>query len=1259
MNNLRTHRKVFAAARIESLELRQMLAAPVIDAVTTPPVIPAGKSLIMPLTASDADGNKVTWTVTSSSTTVVPTVHTGNVWLKISVSGAVTGDMIFELLPDVAPKTVSAIGGLAQAGFYDGLTFHRVVPGFVIQGGDPSGDGTGGSGFQFDDEFNAQAIFTGKYQLAMAKTSDDSNGSQFFITLGQERNLDFQHTIFGQLVRGQSVADAIAAVPTNSATNKPTADVVMSSVSYVEDTTDAVVTLNTTAALASAATITVTATDSTGAATTSTFSVSTVTDTVNDHPFMTSTQTNFVTAANTAVTIPITSTDIDTGAVTIDGEYLDTISNSKTSAASGTNSIILTPVAGYTGPIRIAAGVRQSSSATIPFVYATTDSGYSTYSANWDAQAFTIAVGDKAVTLTANALTLAAGPTGDTIVATFADTDLNGTPADYTGAVVNWGAGHLTSNATIAMTTPGSFTITANNNYLNPGIYPIVVTLTSALGQVITARATATVYAYHATELDVVHLAGTLAGVAANTAITVRYQDGTTEQSTLDADSKYSLNHKFADNGVYSVSITPVGANINISAPVIPVVIDNSAPTLQINGPTTGTVGTPVVLTPVPSDSTADTTTGFTYSISWGDGTAVQTVNPGAASISHTYSTAGLYTVSVTAKDKNGTSSAAAIQPLAIDTAVSLYAGPAVTINEGDTFSGTGLYDIALVGTASVDYGDSTPSSPEPLVLDSGTFSLAHQYADNGFYTITVTLTPDQGAPVTATRLVTVTSVAPTAQATGGGTFLSGVPVTITLSATDPSSADTNAGFSYTIDWQDGTTDTPPVGSTSATHTYGAAGVYNAIVRAIDHSNVSSSPVTVAFTIKYLTLGSDATIDEGGTFTSTGHYDRNSANLISVDYGDGTTAESPALTADGTLSLSHVYTDNGQYTVTVTYTPLAGTVTPTTQRVTVNSVAPTASATGATSGVRGQSITLTLSGTDPSSADTTAGFDYFVSWGDGTIEQQISRPKTAASHAYTDTGTYQVSITARDKDGTQGATITRSISVVAAQLQTDPVTPGLQALLVGGTTGNDTILVSPVSGGQVKVTIGTKVIGTFKPTGRIQVFGRAGHDVITIAKGVSFQTDLFGEGGNDTLNGGDANDILVGGTGNDALNGNGGRDILFGGAGSDTLKGGDGDDLLQSDASTLDSNFVSLGALQKEWTRTNATYAQRVAHIIGTSGGLNGTVFLKSPAVSADSFADVLTGGNGSDLFILNTTGKNKVDKVTDRASNETLSHLA
>src|SRR5580700_10609562 len=118
------------------------------------------------------------------------------------------GDIVFGFTPDEAPQHSAAFIKLARAGFYDGLTFHRVEPGFVIQGGDPSGNGTGGPGYHLDAEFSGLPHNTGT--VAMARSSDpNSAGSQFYICLGDAPFLNRKYTVFGQVVSGQNVVDAI------------------------------------------------------------------------------------------------------------------------------------------------------------------------------------------------------------------------------------------------------------------------------------------------------------------------------------------------------------------------------------------------------------------------------------------------------------------------------------------------------------------------------------------------------------------------------------------------------------------------------------------------------------------------------------------------------------------------------------------------------------------------------------------------------------------------------------------------------------------------------------------------------------------------------------------------------------------------------------------------------------------------------------------------------------------------------------------
>jgi peptidyl-prolyl cis-trans isomerase A (cyclophilin A) len=156
------------------------------------------------------------------------------------------GDIVINLFPNHAPKTVANFIGLARGTkeyrnpetgakttgrFYDGLTFHRVIPGFMIQGGDPQGDGRGGPGYTFADEFHPELQFDRPYLLAMANAGPGTNGSQFFITVGPTPHLNRRHTIFGEVADQDSrdVVDKIANVPTGR-NDLPTDPVVITSV---------------------------------------------------------------------------------------------------------------------------------------------------------------------------------------------------------------------------------------------------------------------------------------------------------------------------------------------------------------------------------------------------------------------------------------------------------------------------------------------------------------------------------------------------------------------------------------------------------------------------------------------------------------------------------------------------------------------------------------------------------------------------------------------------------------------------------------------------------------------------------------------------------------------------------------------------------------------------------------------------------------------------------------------------------------------
>ena len=124
------------------------------------------------------------------------------------------GDVVFEMFDDDAPKTVGNMRDLAEKGFYDGLSFHRIIRDFMIQGGCPQGTGTGGPGYTFEDEINPHKVVRGA--LAMANAGPNTNGSQFFIvTTDAAPWLDGKHTVFGRVTSGMDVVDQLEALPTD------------------------------------------------------------------------------------------------------------------------------------------------------------------------------------------------------------------------------------------------------------------------------------------------------------------------------------------------------------------------------------------------------------------------------------------------------------------------------------------------------------------------------------------------------------------------------------------------------------------------------------------------------------------------------------------------------------------------------------------------------------------------------------------------------------------------------------------------------------------------------------------------------------------------------------------------------------------------------------------------------------------------------------------------------------------------------------
>ena len=181
------------------------------------------------------------WSGVSNSFAAETTDKKGPLYATLKTS---MGDIVIRLFDDKAPKTVDNFVGLAtgtkewtdpktrekvKRPLYNGTIFHRVIPGFMIQGGDPLGNGTGGPGYRFEDEFHPDLRHTKGGILSMANAGPNTNGSQFFITLAPTLHLDNRHSVFGEVVKGQEVLVAIGNVPRNP-NDRPIKDVVLKEV---------------------------------------------------------------------------------------------------------------------------------------------------------------------------------------------------------------------------------------------------------------------------------------------------------------------------------------------------------------------------------------------------------------------------------------------------------------------------------------------------------------------------------------------------------------------------------------------------------------------------------------------------------------------------------------------------------------------------------------------------------------------------------------------------------------------------------------------------------------------------------------------------------------------------------------------------------------------------------------------------------------------------------------------------------------------
>ncbi len=498
----------FRATAIIGVMSLPLFAAPTIDPL--PEVsLPAGTSLTLPVTASSPNGRPLTYTAISSTNRVTVQIRTNNPFWRVRVTqiappgspgayattfrGATVlvtnvGDMDFLLFRDQAPRAVDAFIGFSHAGFFDRHTiFHRVIPDFMIQGGDPATNGTGGPVFRYDDEFHPQAMFTGDGQLALANSDRDVNGSQFFITMGPQRHLDFKHTIFGQLLRGQALPAHIANTPRDE-NDRPLREMIIQQAGLVTNFTDTALTLTGTNLPGVRATIRVIADDGAGGRATNTFTVQTVANTHNAEPFIDPhTVTNLVAPVNGRLTNYFSARDLDGDVYHWFPQFGDQASFNNASNSSynilpnGQLELFLVPASNFTGVIHM-YGIVSSSPLW----------EYLPNFLPYDAQAYRFVFGDTPITAHPARLTATPGQSfTHQVVATFT----NGVPHSPAGnftATINWGD-NVISPGTITTNASGHKEVRGSHTYAYPGEYPVQVTIRSTVGAEAVVTATAVV----------------------------------------------------------------------------------------------------------------------------------------------------------------------------------------------------------------------------------------------------------------------------------------------------------------------------------------------------------------------------------------------------------------------------------------------------------------------------------------------------------------------------------------------------------------------------------------------------------------------------------------------------------------------------------------------------------------------------------------------------------------------------------------------
>ena len=315
-----------------------------------------GSPLHLPIDAYDPNGEALTVTVSVDDPDLVEArVLSGNRSIRIDME--TYGDMVFELFEQRAPIASGRMIQLAEAGFYDDIVIHRVIDDFVIQGGDPTGTGAGGSNLpNFDDDYHEELQHNRKGVISFAKAADDTNNSQFFVPESPLRYLDFNFSVFGQLIEGEEVREAISEHATNSS-DRPQTDIKIKTIDVFRDMENSLVMLKPTGNGTGSTEVTITVTDESGNSFSETVAVDIVQDDANSQPFLNPIEIQDQYVNTRDAVIQVSSTDIEGDAV----EYsaLVPFGPSVASATiSDAGTLRVTPAPGFVGSVDVRVSVR-------------------------------------------------------------------------------------------------------------------------------------------------------------------------------------------------------------------------------------------------------------------------------------------------------------------------------------------------------------------------------------------------------------------------------------------------------------------------------------------------------------------------------------------------------------------------------------------------------------------------------------------------------------------------------------------------------------------------------------------------------------------------------------------------------------------------------------------------------------------------------------------------------------------------------------